>query len=49
MGGKRRVVGGWRGGGKLPLIDAPERKVIRQGPVGRSPHGVWTLAHAKRI
>ena len=34
---------------KLTFIDTTERKVIRQVPVGRSPHGVWTLAHAGRI
>jgi DNA-binding beta-propeller fold protein YncE len=33
---------------KLTLIDLPSRKVVRQVPVGRSPHGVWTLDHAPR-
>ena len=34
---------------KLTYIDTQERRVIRQVGVGRSPHGVWTLAHAGRI
>ena len=34
---------------KLTYIDIEQRKVIRQVPVGRSPHGVWTLAHAGRV
>jgi YVTN family beta-propeller protein len=33
---------------KLTFIDMPSRKVIRQIPVGKSPHGVWTLDHAPR-
>lgn len=33
---------------KLTFIDTVEKKVIRQVPVGRSPHGVWTLDHAPR-
>jgi YVTN family beta-propeller protein len=33
---------------KLTFIDMPSRKVIRQIPVGKSPHGVWTLDHAAR-
>lgn len=33
---------------KLTLIDTVERRVVRQVPVGRSPHGVWTLDHAAR-
>lgn len=31
---------------KLTVIDTVTQKVIRQVPVGRSPHGVWTLDHA---
>lgn len=34
---------------KLTLIDTETRKVIRQIPVGKSPHGVWTLDHAPRL
>jgi YVTN family beta-propeller protein len=34
---------------KLTFIDLPSRKVVHQVPVGRSPHGVWTLAHAGRL
>jgi YVTN family beta-propeller protein len=30
------------------MIDTVTQKVIRQVPVGRSPHGVWTLDHAAR-
>jgi YVTN family beta-propeller protein len=33
---------------KLTVIDIATRKVIRQVPVGKSPHGVWTLDHAPR-
>ena len=33
---------------KLTLIDTSTRKVLRQVPVGKSPHGVWTLDHAPR-
>ena len=33
---------------KLTVIDTVQGKVMRQIPVGRSPHGVWTLDHAPR-
>jgi YVTN family beta-propeller protein len=33
---------------KLTVIDTQSRKVVRQVPVGKSPHGVWTLNHAPR-
>lgn len=33
---------------KLTLIDTTTREVALQVPVGRSPHGVWTLDHAPR-
>lgn len=33
---------------KLTVIDIAARKVVRQVPVGKSPHGVWTLDHAPR-
>lgn len=33
---------------KLTVIDTTQKKVVRQVPVGRSPHGVWTLDHAPR-
>jgi YVTN family beta-propeller protein len=33
---------------KLSVIDVETRRVQRQVPVGRSPHGVWTLDHAPR-
>lgn len=31
---------------KVTFIDTTTKKVVRQVPVGRSPHGVWTLDHA---
>ncbi|MEY2953884.1 MAG: hypothetical protein RLZZ401_1971 [Pseudomonadota bacterium] len=34
---------------KLTVIDVEAGKVIRQVPVGKSPHGVWTLEHAPRF
>jgi YVTN family beta-propeller protein len=33
---------------KLTVIDVASRKVVRQVNVGKSPHGVWTLDHARR-
>jgi YVTN family beta-propeller protein len=33
---------------KMLVIDTSERKVVRAIPVGKSPHGVWTLRHAAR-
>ena len=33
---------------KVTFIDTVQGKVLRQVPVGRSPHGVWTLDHAPR-
>lgn len=33
---------------KLSVVDLASNKVVRQVNVGRSPHGVWTLDHAKR-
>ena len=33
---------------KLTVIDTVQGKVVRQIPVGRSPHGVWTLDLAAR-
>ncbi|RYZ07492.1 MAG: YncE family protein [Comamonadaceae bacterium] len=33
---------------KLTVIDTEARKVVRQVTVGKSPHGVWTLDHARR-
>jgi YVTN family beta-propeller protein len=34
---------------QLTFIDTQQKKVVRQVPVGRSPHGVWTLDHAPRL
>lgn len=33
---------------KLSVIDMQEKKLVHQVPVGKSPHGVWSLQHAKR-
>jgi YVTN family beta-propeller protein len=33
---------------KLTVIDLTTGKIERQIPVGKSPHGVWTLDHAPR-
>ena len=33
---------------KLTVIDLASKKIVRQVPVGKSPHGVWTLDHAPR-
>lgn len=33
---------------KLSVLDLTTGKLARSVPVGRSPHGVWTLDHAKR-
>jgi YVTN family beta-propeller protein len=33
---------------KLTVIDTQTRKIVRQVAVGKSPHGVWTLDHARR-
>ncbi|ARU06706.1 hypothetical protein CCO03_06840 [Comamonas serinivorans] len=45
--GKTIVVGS-RWAGKLTVIDAQTRKIVTQVPVGKSPHGVWTLNHVTR-
>jgi YVTN family beta-propeller protein len=33
---------------KLSVVDLTSLQVVRQVKVGRSPHGVWTLDHARR-
>lgn len=33
---------------KLTVIDTETRQIVRQVAVGKSPHGVWTLDHARR-
>jgi YVTN family beta-propeller protein len=33
---------------KLSVVDLATRQVTRQVNVGRSPHGVWTIDHARR-
>jgi YVTN family beta-propeller protein len=33
---------------RLAVIDIEKKAVVRQIPVGKSPHGVWTLNHASR-
>jgi YVTN family beta-propeller protein len=30
------------------VIDTETRKIVRQVAVGKSPHGIWTLDHARR-
>jgi YVTN family beta-propeller protein len=35
--------------GKMSVIDIESGKLIAQVKVGKSPHGVWTLAHANRV
>ena len=37
-----------RWAGKLSVIDLEKKAVVKQIPVGKSPHGVWTLNHASR-
>ena len=34
---------------RLTVLDIETRAIVRQIPVGRSPHGVWTLDHAARL
>ena len=34
---------------KVSVIDIASGKLVRQIPVGKSPHGIWTLDHAKRF
>jgi YVTN family beta-propeller protein len=33
---------------KMTVIDTETRKIVRQVAVGKSPHGIWTLDHARR-
>jgi YVTN family beta-propeller protein len=37
-----------RWAGRLAVIDLEKKAVVKQIPVGKSPHGVWTLNHASR-
>jgi YVTN family beta-propeller protein len=37
-----------RWAGQLAVIDLEKKAVVKRIPVGRSPHGVWTLNHASR-
>ena len=46
--GKTLIVGS-RWAGKLTVIDTATGKMITQVPVGKSPHGVWTLNHVTRM
>jgi len=34
---------------KMSVIDLATGKLVRQVKVGKSPHGIWTLDHAKRF
>jgi hypothetical protein len=33
---------------RMTVIDAVSGRIERQVKVGKSPHGIWTLNHAKR-
>jgi YVTN family beta-propeller protein len=33
---------------KMTVIDTQTRQIVRDVAVGKSPHGIWTLAHAPR-
>lgn len=33
---------------KMTVIDTETKKIVRQVAVGKSPHGIWTLDHARR-
>ena len=46
MGNKLLVTSRWEK--KLTVIDLTSGKIERQIPVGKSPHGVWTLDHVPR-
>jgi len=35
--------------GRMSVVDIESGKLIQQVKVGKSPHGIWTLEHAKRI
>ena len=35
--------------GKMSVVDIETGKLLKQVKVGKSPHGIWTLEHAKRI
>jgi YVTN family beta-propeller protein len=35
--------------GRMSVVDIASGKLIQQVKVGKSPHGIWTLEHAKRI
>jgi hypothetical protein len=34
---------------RMTVIDLASGKIERQVRVGKSPHGIWTLNHAKRV
>lgn len=38
-----------RWAGKLVALDIEKKTIIHQVPVGKSPHGVWSLNHASRL
>ena len=46
--GGRQLLVSSRWARKLTVIDTETRQIVRQVPVGKSPHGVWTLDHARR-
>lgn len=45
----RYIYSASRWAGKMSVIDTETKKVVKQVPVGKSPHGVWTLEHAPRL
>ncbi len=46
---RRYIYSASRWAGKMSVIDTETKKVVKQVPVGKSPHGVWTLEHAPRL
>jgi YVTN family beta-propeller protein len=46
---RRYIYSASRWAGKMSVIDTETKKVVKQVPVGKSPHGVWTLDHAGRL
>lgn len=48
MKGGRYLLVSSRWAKKMTVIDTHTRQIVQQVPVGKSPHGIWTLAHAPR-
>jgi YVTN family beta-propeller protein len=49
MAGGRLLLVSSRWARMMTVIDTETRKIVRQVPVGKSPHGIWTLDHAARL